>query len=55
MKKEWDKIRNLEHRLGAANKAQQEMASKMNDHRMQMESVLNKAESLEEEKRQVTQ
>ena len=54
MKQEWAKIRSLEHRLGNANKKQQVMTSKMYDHKMKMESQLNKAELLEEEKREVT-
>ena len=53
--KEWAKIRKLEQRLGAANKAQAEMAAKMNDHKMKMEAVLNKAHDLEEVKKQITQ
>ena len=51
MDKEWAKIRKLEGKLGEANRAQQEMTSKMNDHKMKMEYVLSKAKSLEEEKR----
>jgi hypothetical protein len=43
MEKEWAKIRKLEQRLGAANKAREEMQSKINDHKMKMESAINKA------------
>lgn len=50
MRKEWDKIRSLEQKLGAAGKAEQAMAAKMQDHRMKMEAVLGRARLLEEEK-----
>lgn len=51
---EWAKIRRLEQRLGAANKAQANMQEKMNDHKMKMEAVLNRANDMEEVKKQVT-
>lgn len=38
-----------------ANKTQQEMASKIHDHKMKMEAVMSKAKTMEEEKRQATQ
>lgn len=50
MRKEWAKIRSLEQQLAAAGKAEQDMASKMQDHRMKMEAGLSKARLLEEEK-----
>ena len=52
--KEWAKIRRLEQRLGVANKAQADMVEKMNDHKMKMEAVLNRANDMEEVKKQVT-
>jgi hypothetical protein len=55
MQQEWAKIRKLEQKLGAANKAQQVMVNKIHDHKMQMEFVLRKAQGLEEEKKQTTQ
>lgn len=54
MKKEWAKIRKLEQKLGVANKAQQEMQGKINDQKMRIEAALNKAQGMEEEKKQVT-
>ena len=54
MKREWAKIRKLENKLGAANKAQQHMQGKINDQKMRLEAALNKAQGLEEEKKQVT-
>lgn len=54
MRKEWAKIRSLEQRLGNANKKEQAMTSKMYDHKMKMESILNKAAVMEEEKNEVT-
>ena len=54
MKKEWEKIRKLESKIGQATKAQQAMQNKMYDHRLKMEGILNKASMMEEEKKQVT-
>jgi len=54
MRNEWTKIRQLEKKIGAAQKAQTDMTSKMYDHRMKMEAVLNKSKAMEEEKRQAT-
>ena len=54
VEKEWAKIRRLEQRLGAANKAQADMVEKMNDHKMKMEAVLNRAADMEEVKKQAT-
>lgn len=50
MRKEWDKIRSLEQKLGEAGKKEQAMSYEMQDHRMKMEAVLNKARLMEEEK-----
>lgn len=55
MKAEWDKIRKLEAKIGQVNKAQADMSSKMYDHRLKMEAILNKAKVLEEEKKQTTE
>lgn len=41
--------------LGAANKAQDAMTSKIQDHKMKMEYIMRKAEVMEEEKKQTTQ
>ena len=38
-----------------ANKAQEDMLLKMNDHKMRMEADLNRGKTWEEEKRQATQ
>ena len=54
MKKEWAKIRKLEQKLGVANKNQQQMQTSINDQKMRIEAALNKAQGLEEEKKQVT-
>jgi len=54
MQREWEKIRSLEQKLGAAGKAEQAMNAKMNDHRMKMENILNRAQLMEEEKEQAT-
>lgn len=54
MEREWARIRDLETKLGRANKAQQDMAAKMQEHRLKMEAMLSKAEELEEEKREVS-
>ena len=43
MTKEWEKIRKLEQRLGAANKAHVAMKGKINDHKMKLEAQLSKA------------
>jgi hypothetical protein len=54
MSKEWAKIQRLEQRLNMANKAQEDMLLKMNDHKMRMEADLNRGKTWEEEKRQAT-
>lgn len=51
MQREWAKIVRLEQRLNMANKAQEEMVVKMNDHKMKMEADLSKGKTWEEEKR----
>jgi dsDNA-binding SOS-regulon protein len=55
MKREMAKIRRLEQKIGMVNKAQQDMLQKMYDHRMKMEAQMNKAKTLEEEKKQATE
>lgn len=54
MQREWARIRDLEAKLGRAHKAEQEMAAKMHQHRLRIEEQLNKADILEEEKREVS-
>ena len=55
MEKEWAKIRRLEQKLGAANRAQEEMANRMHDHKMKIESDLLRAKYAKEEKKSTTQ
>lgn len=55
MKAEWEKIRKLEAKIGRVNKAQEAMSSKMYDHRLKMEAILNKAKYMEEEKLEATE
>ena len=54
MRKQWEKIQQLEQKLGEAGKKEQAMANEMQDHRMKMEAVLSRARQLEEEKQNVT-
>ena len=50
LKKEWDKIKRLEMKIGQASKNESKMKQKMYDHKLKMEGMLNKAAKLEEEK-----